>query len=192
MVLATRSKSRLLGNKIIAFICNATGTNAPTEPKHCAKELPKGPDGTLLLVCFRGSLGPVRLDRNHLESKLEFLRSGTKHLGPSIPVAYLCTNPEWLCPSGQEHRLLMASYDHPCNWSEPRPSWIPMMSSCHGFCFPLCGDLRFGNGNNELQVEATNSVRFAPVVCGLMRSESLIQYIKHNQTTSFRMNWKLA
>lgn len=42
--------------------------NAKTEPKHCVKELPEGPDGTLLLVCFRGSLGPVRhFDRNHLE-----------------------------------------------------------------------------------------------------------------------------
>lgn len=82
--------------------------------------------------------------------------------------------------------------DHPCNWSEPRPSWIPMMSSCHGFCFRLCVYLRFGNGNRKLQVEATNSVRFATVACGLMRSDSLTQYIKHHQTTSFRMNWKLA
>lgn len=191
--------------------------NAKTEPKHCVKELPEGPDGTLLLVCFRGSLGPVRhFDRNHLEfygvseardetpwtfnSSRMSLHQSRMVLPNSAQVARNtdCFKSEseanfikGIFPLGVTKRADMfitphEGLDHPCNWSEPRPSWIPMMSSCHGFCFRLCVYLRFGNGNHELQVEATNSVRFATVACGLMRSDSLTQYIKHHLTTSFR------
>lgn len=220
MVLATRSKSRLLGNKIMAFIYNARGAMQRPNRSTVSRNYQRAQMEPFCWCVFVGVLVQFDISTGITWSFMEFSEARDETLWTfnssrmSLHQSRMAL-PKWpgtQIASSQKVKLISSKasshwvsqkeqtcfitphddLDHPCNWSEPRPSWIPMMSSCHGFCFRLCLYLRFGNGNHELQVEATNSVRFATVACGLMRSDRLTQYIKHHQTTSFRMNWKLA